>query len=109
MLSFFRRLSKSKIGTGIMALILIAILAGFAIADISNFGSGKIGLGGSTGALASVGNQDVTEREASEAMQRRLQEARQQRPEADYNSVISDLPAVIIALRDPSTMLAFAA
>jgi peptidyl-prolyl cis-trans isomerase D len=108
MLSFFRRLSKSKIGTGIMALILIAILAGFAIADISNFGSGKIGLGGSTGALASVGNQDVTEREASEAMQRRLQEARQQRPEADYNSVISDLPAVINALIDQSTMLAFA-
>ena len=46
MLSFFRRVSKSKIGTGIMALVLFAILAGFAVADISNFGSGNIGFGG---------------------------------------------------------------
>lgn len=108
MLSFFRRLSKSKIGTGIMALILVAILAGFAIADISNFGSGKIGLGGSSGALATVGNQDVTDREVSEAMQRRLQEARQQRPEADYASIIGDLPAIVSALVDQSTLMAFA-
>jgi peptidyl-prolyl cis-trans isomerase D len=108
MLSFFRRLSKSKVGTGIMAIILIAILAGFAIADISNFGSGKIGLGGSSGALATVGNQDVSDREASEAMQRRLQEARQQQPTADYASIIGDLPAIISALLDQSTMLAAA-
>ena len=45
MLSFFRRVSKSKIGTGIMAFILVAILAGFAVADLSNFGSGQIGFG----------------------------------------------------------------
>jgi peptidyl-prolyl cis-trans isomerase D len=108
MLSFFRRVSKSKFGTVIMAAILIAILAGFAIADISNFGSGKIGLGGSSGALASVGDQEVSDREASEAMQRRLQEARQQRPEADYASIIGDLPPIISALLDQSTMLAFA-
>jgi peptidyl-prolyl cis-trans isomerase D len=108
MLSFFRRVSKSKVGTGVMVLILVAILAGFAVADISNFGSGKIGLGGSSGALASVGDQEVSDREASEAMQRRLQEARQQRPDADYASVIGDLPAIISALLDQSTMLAFA-
>jgi len=108
MLSFFRRVSKSKVGTGVMVLILVAILAGFAVADISNFGSGKIGLGGSSGALASVGDQEVSDREASEAMQRRLQEARQQRPDADYASVIGDLQGIISALLDQSTMLAFA-
>src|SRR3954454_4247127 len=83
MLSFFRRVSKSKIGTGVMAFVLIAILAGFAIADISNFGSGQIGLGMGSGTLAEVGNQEISEREVSDAMQRRLQEARQQRAEAD--------------------------
>ena len=45
MLSFFRRVSKSKVGTGIMAFVLIAILAGFAVADLRNFGSGDIGFG----------------------------------------------------------------
>ena len=108
MLSFFRRVSKSKIGTGIMAFILIAILAGFAVADLSNFGSGQIGFGTSTGTLARVGDQQVTEREVSEAMQRRLQEARQQRPEADYASIIGDLPAILDALLDQRTLLAFA-
>ena len=74
MLSFFRRVSKSKIGTGIMAFVLVAILAGFAVADLSNFGSGKIGFGMSSGTLAKVGDQEVNEREMSDAMQRRLQE-----------------------------------
>jgi peptidyl-prolyl cis-trans isomerase D len=108
MLSFFRRVSKSKFGTGVMVVILVTILAGFAIADISNFGSGKIGLGMGSGTLAQVGDQQVTEREVSEAMQRRLQEARQQRPEADYASIMSDLPAILNALVDQSAMLAFA-
>ena len=80
MLSFFRRVSKSKIGTGIMAAILIGILAGFAIGDISNFGSGNIGFGMGSSTLAKVGDQQVTEREMSDAMQRRLQDVRQQKP-----------------------------
>jgi peptidyl-prolyl cis-trans isomerase D len=108
MLSFFRRVSKSKIGTFIMAFILIAILAGFAIADLSNFGSGQVGFGTSSGTLAKVGDQQVTEREMSEAMQRRLQEARQQRPEADYASIIGDFDAILDALLDQRTLMAFA-
>ena len=56
MLSFFRRVSKSKIGTGIMAAILVAILAGFALADLSNFGTGNLGFGMSSGTLAKVGD-----------------------------------------------------
>src|SRR5690242_247309 len=108
MLSFFRRVSKSKIGTGIMAAILIAILAGFAVADLSNFGSGQIGFGMSSSTLASVGNQDVTEREMSDAMQRRLQQARQQKPDADYASIIGDFDALLDGLIDDRSLMAFA-
>jgi peptidyl-prolyl cis-trans isomerase D len=108
MLSFFRRVSKSKIGTGIMAFVLVAILAGFAVADLTNFGSGQINFGMGSGTLAKVGDQQVTEREVSDAMQRRLQQARQQRPDADYASIIGDLPEIISELLDQRTLMAFA-
>jgi peptidyl-prolyl cis-trans isomerase D len=108
MLSFFRRVSKSKIGTGVLAAVLVAILAGFAVADLSNFGSGKIGIGMSSGTLAKVGDQDVNEREMSDALQRRLQDVRQQRPDADYASIMGDLDAILGSLIDNKTLLAFA-
>ena len=57
MLTFFRRVSKSKVGTWIMATVLIAILAGFAVADISNFGSGNVGFGMGSSTLAKAGDQ----------------------------------------------------
>ena len=83
MLSFFRRVSKSKIGTWIMALVVIAIMGGFALADLSNFGTGNLGFGSSPSTLVRVGDQEVTEREMSDAMQRRLQQGREQNPDAD--------------------------
>ena len=108
MLSFFRRVSKSKVGTSIMAMVLIAILAGFAVADLSNFGSGNINLGMGSGTLAKVGDQSINERDVSDAMQRRLQDARQQRPDADYATIIGDLNPVFEALLQQKTLLAFA-
>jgi peptidyl-prolyl cis-trans isomerase D len=108
MLSFFRRISKSKIGTWVIAAIGIAILVGFALADLSNFGTGKIGFGMSSTTLAKVGDEEVGEKEMSDAMQRRLQQVRQQRPEADYSSIIGDFNAVLDALLEQSTLLAFA-
>ena len=108
MLSFFRRVSKSKIGTGIMAFVLVAILAGFAVADLTNFGSGQINFGMGSGTLAKIGDQEVNEREMSDAMQRRLQQVRQQKPEADYASIIGDFNAVLDSLMDERTLLAFA-
>ncbi len=108
MLSFFRRLAKSKVGTGIMAFILIAILAGFAIADLTNFGSGQINFGMGSGTLAKVGDQEVNEREMSDAMQRRLQQARQQKPDADYASIMGDFNGILDSLIDERTLLAFA-
>jgi peptidyl-prolyl cis-trans isomerase D len=108
MLTFFRRVSKSKVGTGIMAFILIAILAGFAMADLKNFGSGNIGFGAGSGNLAKVGNQAITEREVGDALQRRLQELRQQKPDADYASIMGEFPQLIEALIDQGALIAFA-
>jgi peptidyl-prolyl cis-trans isomerase D len=109
MLSFFRRASKSRIGTWIMALIGIAILAGFALADLSNFGSGNIGFGGmNISTLAEVGDQKVTEREMSSAMQRRLQQVREQKADADYATIMGDFEAILDELIDQQTLFAFA-
>lgn len=108
MLSFFRRVSKSKIGTGVMAFVLIAILGGFALADLSNFGTGNLGLGMASGTLAKVGDQEVSEREMSDAMQRRLQQARQQRADADYASVMADFNPLFDSLVDERSLMAFA-
>ena len=91
MLSFFRSVSHSTIGKWVLALIGIGILAGFAAADLSNFGTGNIGsgpMGSST--LAKVGDQEVSERELAEAMQRRLQEVRAQNPQADYATIAGE-------------------
>jgi peptidyl-prolyl cis-trans isomerase D len=108
MLSFFRRVSKSKIGTWVMAAILIAILAGFAVADISNFGSGNVGFGGmSSSTLAEAGDRDVTEREMSEQMQRRLQQVRAENPNADYATIAGDFDALLNSILDERSLIAF--
>ena len=108
MLSFFRRVSKSKIGTIIMAAVVVAIMGGFALADISNFGSGNLGFGMGSSTLAKVGDQQVTDREMSDAMQRRLQEARQQNPEASYATIAGDFDKLLDALLDERSLIAFA-
>src|SRR2546423_1380248 len=109
MLSFFRRLSKSKFGTGIVALLFGLVLIGFAATGVSNFGSGDIGLGSmSSSTLARVGDQEVSDRDMSEEMQRRLQEVRTQNPEAGYASIAGDFDAILSKLIDDKTMVAFA-
>ncbi|MEA3057911.1 MAG: peptidyl-prolyl cis-trans isomerase [Sphingomonadales bacterium] len=109
MLSFFRRVTNSKIGTWIMAAILLAILAGFGLADLSNFGTGNIGFGGMGGTtLARVGDQEVGEREVNEAMQRRLQDVRQQNPVADYATIARDFDPLLEAMIDQRSLIAFA-
>src|SRR4051794_11913712 len=108
MLSTFRRVSKSKIGTWFMAFVLISILAGFAISDISNFGSGKIGFGLGSSTLAKAGDQEVSEHDLTEAMQRRLQEVRQQRPDATYATIAGDFQPLLDSLIEQSSLIAFA-
>lgn len=108
MLSFFRRVTNSKIGTWVMAIVVIAIMAGFALGNLSNFGSGNLGFGMSSNVLATVGSQQVTEPEINDAMQRHLQQVREQQPNADYSTVIGDFEAVLNGLIDSKTLLAFA-
>ena len=108
MLSFFRRVSQSKIGTGIMVFVVVAIMGGFALADLSNFGTGNLAFGMSSGTLAKVGDQEVSERELSDQMQRQLQQARQQKPDADYASIIGDMNPTLEALIDQRSLMAFA-
>ena len=109
MLSFFRRVSKSKVGTWVMAAILIAILGGFAVADISNFGSGNVGFGGmGSSTLAKAGDQEVTEREISEQMQKRLQDVRATNPNADYRTIAGDFDAMLNSMIDERSLIAFA-
>ena len=108
MLTFFRRVSKSKIGTWIMAAILIAILAGFAMSDLRNFGSGNIGFGMGSSTLAKVGGQQVTEQEMQQAVHRRLKEVRQQQPDANFAAIAGDFEPLLNSLIDQKTILAFA-
>src|ERR1700740_1022217 len=108
MLSFIRRISKSKIGTWVMAAVLIAILGGFALADLSNFGTGNLGLGMSSGTLIKVGDQEIGERDVTDAMQRRLQPVRQQRPEADYASIMGDFDPLLDSMVTDRALMAFA-
>ena len=108
MLASFRRLSKSTVGTIIMALFLVAIIASFALADIQGILSGG-GFGGGGGdSLVKVGSKKVTDRDMTRAMDRRLSQAREQNPEATYASIAGDYDQLLSALVDAETLEAFA-
>jgi peptidyl-prolyl cis-trans isomerase D len=107
MLASFRRLSKSTVGTVIMALFLIAIVASFALADIQGILSGG-SFGGSGDSLVKVGSEKVTDRDMTRAMDRRLSQAREQNPEATYASIAGDFDQLLSALVDAETLEAFA-
>jgi len=107
MLASFRRLSKSTVGTIIMALFLIAIIASFALADIQGVLSGG-SFGGGGDSLVKVGSERVTDRDMTRAMDRRLSQAREQDPEATYASIAGDYDQLLSALVDAETLEAFA-
>jgi peptidyl-prolyl cis-trans isomerase D len=109
MISTFRNLSKSKIGTIVIAFLFILTLIGFASVGVTNFGTGNGGFGGmSSGTLAKVGDQEVGDQEVREAMQRRLQDVRQQNPNADYSTIAGDFDVILGALIDQRSLIAFA-
>jgi peptidyl-prolyl cis-trans isomerase D len=107
MFAFIRRLSKSTVGTVVLALFLAAIVASFAIGDIQNVLSGG-GFSGSSDSLVKVGSREVTDRDISRAMDRRLSEARQENPEADMSAIAGDFDQLLSALVDAETLEAFA-
>ena len=106
MAALFRRLSKSTVGTIVTVLFLLAILAGFALQDISSSGAGSLGFG--QGGLVKVGDTSVNDRDLSAAMQRRLTELRQQNPQADYSSMAGEFGQILEELVQSRAIQAFA-
>ncbi|MEO5773125.1 MAG: peptidyl-prolyl cis-trans isomerase [Sphingomicrobium sp.] len=106
MLSSFRRLSKSTVGTIIMVAFLLLILAGFALGDIANVSGGKFGSNSST--LAKVGDEAVTDKQMSDELERRLAQVRQQNPNADYASLSADFDPLLTGLIEQASLSAFA-
>src|SRR5918997_102367 len=107
MLASIRRFSKSKAGSFLLLIFIGLIALSFAAGDVSNVLSGNIG-GGSSSALATVGSEEITEADISKALERRLQEVRQQNPEADYASLAADFDPLLASLIDERALSAFA-
>ena len=107
MISFFRTLSKSVVGTIILVLFLVAILASFALADIKSVGSSSFG--GASGALVDVGDEDITDRDMAASMSRTLQQAQAQNPEATYASLAGQFGTVLSQMIEERALVAFAA
>lgn len=107
MLSTFRRLSKSTVGTMIIGLVGLLILIGFAWGDISSLSLGAGGLSSDT--LAKAGSLTVTDREMGSALQRRLAQVRQQNPEATYTALAADFDPLLDSLISEKALQAFAA
>jgi len=105
MIAFFRRMSKSAIGSFILALFGVLVIASFAMTDMSG---SSFGLGGSGDSLAKVGSLEVSDRDMSEMMERRLQQARQQNPEADYATIGADFAPLLASVIDERAIAAFA-
>jgi peptidyl-prolyl cis-trans isomerase D len=106
MFAAFRRLSKSAVGTVIMVLFLVAILASFALADMTNVGGSL--RGSSAGELVRVGDERIIDREMDDAMRRVLSQVQQQNPEATYASIASQFDPVLEQLVNERSMIAFA-
>ena len=105
MLNSFRSFSKSKVGTVIMALFVVTIFAGFALADISGFGGAT---GGGSTTLAEAGDEAVTDRDFTTGMERLLAAARQQNPEATYAAIAGDAEGLLEQLIDDAALKSFA-
>ena len=105
MLNNFRKFSKSKAGTVVLALFALAIFASFALADISGNG-GKFGV--ASGTLVTAGDEQVSERDFSTGMERLLAAARQQNPEATYASIARETPELLDQLVSDAAIKSFA-
>ena len=106
MIASVRRLSKSVVGTVIIVLFFIAILASFALADMSSLGFTG---GPRQVTLAEVGSEEVTEREFSGQLQRRLTQVRQENPQADYSALAGEFGPLLESLIRQKALAAFAA
>lgn len=85
MLGLFRRFSKSPIGIGIFALILIAFVVTL-YEGRSGFGAGSLTGGG---AVATVGGKSIEEAELARRVQNQLDGERQRNPEMDMSQFVA--------------------
>ena len=106
MSSFVSKMSKSTVGTVVLILFLVLLVAGFAMQDIQNVVSGG---GLSSGTLVKVGNEEVSDRDVGNALQRRLTEVRQSDPTADYATLAKDFDPLMDLLVQDAAIRAFAA
>lgn len=79
MLNSFRRLSNSKIGLAVLAILGALIALGFVMMDMQNITMG--GGGGSGGTVATVGRQKISYSDLQQRVQRAFENARQEQPE----------------------------
>ena len=106
MLRSFRNAAKSTIGTAIIAFIGLMIIVGFAWGAITSLSLGNGGL--SADVLAEAGSRDVTDRDMSSSMQRRLGQVREQNPEAGYEDLAADFDPLLESLIELRALEAFA-
>jgi peptidyl-prolyl cis-trans isomerase D len=107
MLSSFRRASKSKIGTIVVAIIGILIVIGFGAGGVSDLSIGSF-TGMSSTTLAKVGSTEVTDQDMGVLMQRDLESGRQQDPNASYASIVGDFDPLLDQLINQRALIAFA-
>lgn len=105
MFTFIRNMTKSTVGVIALVAFLVLIMAAFAIADISNLQPGG-GLSSST--LAKAASLEVTDRDMSTVMQRRLAQVREQNPEASYSAIEGEFEPLLQTLIDERALQAFA-
>ncbi|MCA1653143.1 MAG: SurA N-terminal domain-containing protein [Sphingomonadales bacterium] len=105
MLDRFRRLSKSKVGTGILIVFGVGMLASFALSDVTSLRNGNFGLGSST--LVKVGGREVTDRDVSQAMAQLLNRAREQNPNATSQDLAGEFDPLLQQLVQSQALTAF--
>ncbi len=105
MFTFIRNMTKSTIGVVALVAFLVLIMASFAIADVSSLQPGG-GLSSST--LAKAGSLEITDRDMSTVMQRRLAQVREENPEAGYPAIAGEFEPLLQTLIDERAIQAFA-
>ncbi|RST30701.1 hypothetical protein HMF7854_07540 [Sphingomonas ginkgonis] len=107
MLTTLRRVSNSKGGQFIFAILLVTMLAAWGLADVTSIQSGGgFSWFGGGGGVAKVGSTSLTQADIDRALERRLQQVRQQNPNATYATIAGDYDAIIEALLQDKTVQA---
>jgi len=89
MLTFFRRMLNSRIGIAVAGILLAVIAVSFAMSDRNNILGSAGSQAGSGERLVKIGKEGIFANDVREAMEARLDEARQQNPTIDMAGFIA--------------------